>query len=244
MTGPATQAHLDVDRPTVLPQPDGDHGPALRRRAIDWRPILLESFFVVLGVVLALATNEWRQGQVERRRAVTALESIREELAANRQAVLGSVNYHGRLMDTLSKFRQASPPGDRAAAAPDIRLFSQGFVHPAAVLTTAWETAVATDAVRHMAHDDVLALARMYEQQRSYAAQSEQIGRLIYSEIFNRGTGGVTRNYVNLSSIISTFWFRECDLLAGYDQVLAKLPRAGSPSQGETPALCRRVRRR
>jgi hypothetical protein len=213
-----------------------------RRRAIDWRPILLEAFFVVLGVALALAANEWRQGQVDRRRADRALESIREELQTNRQAVLGSAQYHMQLMDTLIAIRRQTPAvGD--APAPDVRMFSRGFVNPASLLSTAWETAVATDAIRHMSHDDVLVLARMYEQQRGYARQGEQVGTLIYGEIFARGTAGVTRNYANLTSIISTFWFRECELLLAYDRALAKLPGAGTSQPPEMPARCRRVGR-
>jgi hypothetical protein len=213
-----------------------------RRRAIDWRPILLEAFFVVLGVAVALAANEWRQGQVDRRRAGRALESIRQELTTNRQAVLGSAQYHMQLMDTLLALRRQVPAASDAPA-PDVRMFSRGFVNPASLLSTAWETAVATDAIRHMPHDDVLVLARMYEQQRGYARQGEQIGTLIYGEIFARGTSGVTRNYANLTSIISTFWFRECELLLAYDRVLAKLPRAVSPQAAELPARCRRVGR-
>jgi hypothetical protein len=209
-----------------------------RRRTIDWRPILLEAFFVVLGVVVALAANEWRQGQADRRSAATALESIREELETNRQSVLRSLQYHLRLSDTLGMIRrQAAASGD-SASLPSVRVFSEGFVHPASLLSTAWEAAAATDAVRHMAHDDVLVLAGMYEQQRRYATQSEQIGALIYGEIFARGMGGMIRNYANLSSIIAAFWFRECELLLGYDRALAEL-RGSAGGVRDVPQRCR-----
>jgi hypothetical protein len=221
-----------ADPMTQAPEPS-------RLWAIDWRPILLEAFFVVLGVVLALAANEWRQAIADRRSAATALESIREELDANRQSVLRSLRYHLQLSDTLRVImRQAATRRD-SASPPDIRVFTQGFVHPAQLLGTAWETAAATDAVRHIAHDDVLVLARIYDQQRRYATQSEQIGALIYGEIFARGTGAVIRNYANLASIIAAFWYRECELLLGYDQTLTEL-RAGSAERRELPERCRR----
>jgi hypothetical protein len=240
MTEITTQAPPDTEPDAADASSIEGPVPPARRRAIDWRPILLEAFFVVLGVALALAANEWRQGHVDRRRAGRALESIREELQTNRQAVLGSAQYHMQLMDTLIAIRrQAAAAGD--ASAPDVRIFSRGFVDPASLLSTAWETAVATDAIRHMPHDDVLVLARMYEQQRGYARQGEQVGTLIYGEIFARGTSGVTRNYANLTSIISTFWFRECGLLLAYDRALANLPGAGPSEPAEMPARCRRV---
>jgi hypothetical protein len=67
----------------------------LSRPKIDWRPILLEAAFVVLGVVLALGANEWRKSYVDRRNAEAALASIREELQANRTVVGESFDYHG-----------------------------------------------------------------------------------------------------------------------------------------------------
>lgn len=213
------------------------------RRVIDWRPILLEAFFVVLGVVLALAANEWRQGQSDRRSAATALESIREELAANRASVLEAAQYHIHLTDTLNVLRRQAPAGG-GAAAPSPRVFSKGFVSPAPLLSTAWETAGATDAVRHMAHDDVLVLARIYEQQRRYAAQTDQIGGLIYSEMFARGMDGMVRNYANLSSIVAALWYRECGLLLGYERALGELRDSPSAARAPVPARCRRASER
>jgi hypothetical protein len=218
-------------------------GARSRLRAIDWRPILLEAFFVVLGVVLALAANEWRQGVAERRAATTALASVREELESNRQLVLASVQYHLRLVDTLGAIRRQSAGGADSLRLPDARVFGQGFVRPATLLSTAWETAGATDVVRHMSHDDVLALARIYEQQRRYAAQGERVGDLIYGEIFARGPIGVIRNYANLGSIIGALAFRECELLMGYEQALSEIESAPAASR-EVPEQCRRMTRR
>jgi hypothetical protein len=196
----------------------------------------------VLGVVLALAANEWRQGVADRRSAGTALASIREELESNRELVLGSVQYHLQLTDTLAALRRRSANEGGAAPLPDARIFAQGFVRPATLLSTAWETATTTDVVRHMSHADVLALARMYEQQRRYAAQTERIGDLIYNEIFARGTQGVLRNHANLSSIIAALSFRECELLDGYEKALAQIGGAGQARQ--LPGACRRMVRR
>jgi hypothetical protein len=239
MPNPTTQ---ETEQSSLNPESAAKRNAAAvpsRLRAIDWRPILLEAFFVVLGVVLALAANEWRQSIADRRSAATALESIHEELDANRRSVLASVKYHLHLSDTLRVvLREAAARGDSASPA-SIRVFTQGFVHPAQLLSTAWETAAATQAVRHMAHDDVLVLARIYDQQRRYATQSEQIGGLIYGEIFARGTSGVIRNAANLASIISAFWYRECELLIGYDQALAEL-RGRSTERREVPERCRR----
>jgi hypothetical protein len=238
------QAAPEADTLPPAPEHHAEARPSRSRlRAIDWRPILLEAFFVVLGVVLALAANEWRQGVADRRSASTALASVREELQSNRALVLGAVQYHLRMTDTLAAIRRQAARGDGAASpSPDARIFSQGFVRPATLLSTAWETATTTDVVRHMAHDDVLALARIYEQQRRYAAQTDRIGGLIYGEIFARGTEGVLRNYANLGSIIAALAFRECELLDGYETALAQI--GDSDPRRPLPDACRRMLRR
>jgi hypothetical protein len=239
MAEPTTREPELSDTDRVPPEDASAAVGSVRRRVIDWRPIFLEAFFVVLGVVLALAANEWRQSMVDRRAATTALETIRQELATNRAAVLRSLRYHLYLSDTLSALRrQATTSSTESSALPDVRLFREGFVRPATLLSTAWQAAAATEAVRNIDHEDVLVLAGIYKQQRRYATQSEQIGALIYGEIFARGTSGMIRNFANLTSIIGAFWYRECDLLLAYDRALAEL--RGAAAAADVPETCRR----
>lgn len=216
------------------------------RLRIDLRPILLESGFVVLGVVLAFAANEWRQALANRRDAQTAQTSVRSELRANRRAVQESLEYHAQLTDTLFTMLRSAPAqagGQRTT--PDMRVFSKGFVHPAQLLSTAWDAAGATDAIRHMEYEEVLALAHVYEGQRDYRRQSDLVGGIIYTGMFERGMPGMLENYANLANIISAFLYRECQLLAAYDSVLAR------PLEGDSattlpppPPRCRAMQRR
>ncbi len=70
-------------------------------RYIHWQSLLLESFFVVLGVVLALGANAWLQNRADLEAAQTARESIREELVTNRADVVKAAQYHFGLVDSL-----------------------------------------------------------------------------------------------------------------------------------------------
>ena len=210
--------------------------PARTRARLPWQTILLEAFFVAFGVALALAANEWRQARADARRAETALAGIREELRANRLNVLASVHYHITTSDSLHAFQQHAAPG----AYPSPEIFRHGFVRPATLFETAWTTAVATDAISHMPYADVLALARVYELQQSYHRQTEQVGQLIYARLFAEGFEGMIRNYTNFNTILSGFWYRECQLLAGYHDVLSALGDAGGapPDSIATPERC------
>ncbi len=226
----------DVENPPVQPR---------KKRRIEWRSFLLEAFFVALGVALALAADSWRESLKQKQRAAVALVSIREEIAANSKAVRESLDYHLHLSETLRAFaQQARQEGKQGAARyPGGEVFRQGFVKPAQVLSTAWETANATDATSHMKYADVLALARVYNRQEHYDGQSDQVRELIYTRLFDEGFQGMVRGYVNLNSLINTMWYRECELLAGYAEVSAQLDPSRGAGTAEIPEACKRTAR-
>jgi type II secretory pathway pseudopilin PulG len=62
---------------------------------------IFQAALVVFGVVLAFAANEWREAAADRRRAGEALTSIREELAANRDAAAASAAYHAEKLSLI-----------------------------------------------------------------------------------------------------------------------------------------------
>ena len=179
-------------------------------------PILLEAGFVVLGVFLALAANEWRSDVNARERASLARSSVLEEIRTNRAAVDEMQRYHAHLIDTLRTFPREGP-------APSPRVFNRGFANAATTLSTAWEAANATDAVSHMDFEDVLAFSALYAQQRRYEHVTQEIGSVLFAEIFARGSFGVTESFRNLADINGSLLYLEYGLVAAYDSVLVRL---------------------
>ena len=211
---------------------------ATHQDSINWRTLLLEVFFIVLGVVLALGANDWREHRSNLRHAATALESIRDELETNRRAVDKALAYHAQLVDTLRSYRQTS-------SQPDLGVFARGYMNPATTFSTAWDAANVTDAIGYMNYDDVLVLSRVYENQREYYDQQKLVGQNIYTTLFNEGSAGILRNVENLQTILSTFLYRECNLLERYDEVLTNLPTDGPVvERPPAPALCTFMLRR
>lgn len=117
---------------------------------------------------------------------------------------------------------QLGPDG----AAPGLDVFNEGFINPAEVLTTAWDVAGATDALAHMAYDEVLGFSRLYAHQRRYEDGAREGGRVIYGQLIERGANGVAANYRNLYALISSTWFLENGLLEEYGRVLADVDSA------------------
>ena len=180
------------------------------------RSALFESAFVVLGVILALAANEWRESRMHRREARAAVASIVEELRANREGVAASMAYHRSRLDTLYAHRDD-------AWTPTLQLFSRGFISPAQLEQTAWTSASETGTLTHVPYSEVLRLSRVYAQQARYTDQARIVGEILYAELYEGGRESVLRNRRNLTGIIETFWYREGQLVGTYDSVLAAL---------------------
>ncbi|MCG8456490.1 MAG: hypothetical protein MI919_09420 [Holophagales bacterium] len=182
---------------------------------------LYEALFVVLGVVLALGANEWQKSQADRRHARAALGSILEELRANHSNVKSSLEYHQGVLAAITE--AGNEP-------PTLSAFERGFVNPAQLYRNAWEAAVETDAANNMPYASLLLLSKLYADQDRYDSQQSMVGQIIYARLYEGGTRAVLENPRGLASLVSTFVYRETQLLASYDQVFSALDEGGSPS--------------
>src|SRR5687768_9708734 len=98
----------------VTHAPLPSHTPERRPR---WRelagPAMFEAAFVVLGVILALAANEWRETRVHRAEAASARTAIANELRENRRLLDSSRAYHReltRMVFSAPPSQQFAPP--------------------------------------------------------------------------------------------------------------------------------------
>jgi hypothetical protein len=194
-------------------------GPPERRAR--WRellgPALFEASFVVLGVILALAANEWREARQHQAEANSARTAIANELRVNRELLDSSRAYHQRLVRAISSATPANPV--------TIATFGGGFLKAAQVSTTAWEVASETGALSHIPYDEVLAISQAVALERRYEAMSVSTGQLLYAELYRTGAMGVAANHRNLASIISAFSFREGNLIERIDSTLKAIGR-------------------
>ncbi len=210
----------------------------MKASTLNWRATLLEAFFLVLGVVLALGASNWRENRTNRQRADVALNSIIEELHANHEAVTEAIAYHSHLLDTLSRYmgRFHNEP----ARFPGRDVFNKGFTNPAVPLSRAFEAASATGVIEFMPYEKVLLISQVYKNQEQYEIQSRSVGQQIYGRMFDQGTDGVLQNYRNLTQIIGSFVYTECGLIAAYAEVL---PALKPGTEMETPPFCQYIPR-
>ena len=175
--------------------------------------VALEAFLIVFGVFVAMWANDWHQKKENREHAQRARTSILLELENNRKAVEASRDYHWALMGQLRAFsKEQSEKETSQRQSPSIQMFSKGFVLPAPVLTTAWDAAKETGALRYMDYRDVLAFSEIYAKQERYQHQGISFSGVIYSAMFQGGSSAILEKYPFLMEIIGGFWFKEQEL--------------------------------
>lgn len=170
---------------------------------------LFEGFFVVLGVILALGANQWREQRANRQRAEAALSAVLNEIDSNKRALQESFDYHSQSLTMIRERKQAGTPlnpGD----------FPKGFIGPAPVLEVAWEAANVTGALERLDLEVLISLGKLYAEQSHYVHQSKASGDLLYADLYQSGPGGVVDGSNDLTSLIGTFWYTEQKLVSTY----------------------------
>jgi hypothetical protein len=120
----------------------------------------VESVLVVGSILLALALDEWNEDREFEDLARRSLANFEREIQQNRLRLEDVTPFHGGLRDVLANMdaRGADVP------ATTIRNVLEGF-QPALLVSTAWETAVATGALGYMDYDVVAGLSLTYNLQ-------------------------------------------------------------------------------
>ena len=129
--------------------------------------MLVESVLVVGSILLALALDEWNEGQDYQDLATLSLLNFEREIQQNRLRLEDVTPFHVGLRDVLANI----DIDDAAVPATTIRNILEGF-QPALLVSTAWETAVATGALGYMDYEVVAGLSRTYNLQERLATLS------------------------------------------------------------------------
>ena len=187
----------------------------LRQRAARLGGHARDLVLVVLGALLALAADEWREARQRRERVRVTVAGIREEIRANSALVSRAREKHLFLRDTLEKLRVAE-------ALPPPKIWAEGIWSPAQVTSTAWEVARETGALADIPPATVLALAKVYGSQENYSTLADELNVDLMNDVRQHGMEVVLRDrFVQFVPLAVDFSNRERGLLRQYERVLA-----------------------
>gem|GEM_PF-1509236 len=142
------------------------------RESISLAEIAVQTFSVVLGVLLALAIGEWSHEREEHRQVETALKALRAEIEANRAEVAKSLKYIADSDTEMAEKAKADPPsGPRSCTETP---GWHGVASPL-LLDSAYQTAIATQTLAHMDFNQAQQVARVYAKQREFQKYSDYL---------------------------------------------------------------------
>jgi hypothetical protein len=227
---PAAEPAAEASPPSAA-EPSPDPAPASsppvarngHQRSSWLLKIGLEVLLISVGVFLALLGEQWRENAHTRELATTSLRLFRAEIVTNRQAVLAVKDYHVVTLKSLETYFAAEPKA-RQISSVEIK-----GVQPASFERTAWDLALATQALTHIDAHIAFALSRIYGLQQAYA----DLTRGILNAMYLRPPTEDARGFMAAVTIYyGDIVLYEPELLRQYDEVVQEIDRALGESSG------------
>ena len=127
--------------------------------------LIFEVALITVGVFLALWANNWHEDREHRAQARAALRNFAGEMEANREAAQGYRQYHETLARELHEFLASKePPSDDRF---NKSVHFEG-VRPVIFEHTAWDLALATQALSYLKPDLAFDISKVYTQQTAF----------------------------------------------------------------------------
>jgi hypothetical protein len=191
--------------------------------------VLLEIALIAAGVFLGLAGDAWREREQHRDAARASLRRFRSEVAANRAAVAAVRDYH---VTTLASVRAYLDKPNRTRNVADVQVRGLRWV---TFEHSAWDIALATQALTYIDGDLAHPLSRVYSAQQSYSDLTRGMAQAMYlmspEDNFDAFAQALYAFFGDLTSM-------EPKLLSMYDELLPRIDRALGTS-GAAPAPAR-----
>ena len=205
----STASEVSNARTTVSREPAPD-----RRWS---RGALRDITLLLLGGLVALGGDTWRDARQRDKRVTSTLASIRAELETNAELVANARAHHLRVVDTLRYYSDHN-------TVPDSTVYLGGVFNPSQLTSTAWQSARETGVLADIDYRIVLAIAPAYENQERYRALGESVTQSIMIDMRRDGVTAIFRDrFARFIPLAVDFANRERVLADKYRATLAQL---------------------
>jgi hypothetical protein len=127
--------------------------------------LIFEVALIAVGVFLALWANNWHEDREHRAQAKVALRNFVGEMEANRQATQRNRPYHETLARELVQFLRSTEPPSEERFNKEVHF--EG-VRPVIYEHTAWDLALATQALSYLKPELAFDISKVYTQQNAF----------------------------------------------------------------------------
>jgi hypothetical protein len=186
------------------------------RSILGW---LSELALISAGVFLALLADQWHEGREHQQLATTALRNFADEIRVNQKAVADVRGYHESLGPAIEAFIAADGTKtlDRFQQATHFR-----GVQPVVFEHTAWDLALATQALSYLDPKLAYAISRVYTQQQTFQLYENNFAQGMFSPntFVSDDTTALARA---MQVYLADVNIQEPRLLKAYEEVLPRI---------------------
>ena len=183
--------------------------------------ILVEVLLITVGVFLALWANNWHEEREHRAKARETLHNFVAEMKANEQATQANRAYHETLARELNQFLQSKELASEERFYREVHF--EG-VRPVIFEHTAWDLALATQALSYLPPDLAFDVSQVYTQQNAFQTLENSFLASAFSPVTlasDNSKGFATATLFYLIDVNQ----REPDIVRLYEKVLPEIKR-------------------
>jgi hypothetical protein len=185
--------------------------------------LILEVAMIVVGVFLGLAAEQWREGRHEHELALASLRNFRAEIIANQAEITRVRPYHEALARNLQNFTEEKAPRTFRRFLIDVKF--QG-MRTVTLERTAWDLALATQALSYMKPDVAYAISRLYTGQQTFQTLENGFMQSAFTPTVFADTSNTVGLTIAMMAYMGDVNIQEPGLLKAYDVMLPKLDSA------------------
>jgi hypothetical protein len=127
--------------------------------------LLFEVVLIAVGVFLALWANNWHEDRQHRAQAQAALRNFAAEMETNREAMQRNRAYHDAFARELREFLASKEPASEDRLNKSVHF--EG-MRPVIFEHTAWDLALATQALSYLDSDLAFDISKVYTTQNAF----------------------------------------------------------------------------
>ncbi len=198
--------------------------------------LFFEVALIAVGVFLGLLANNWHEEREHRAQARAALRNFAEEMEANCQATQSNRQYHGTLALELHEFLASKEPPTDERYSKTVHF--EG-MRPETFEHTAWDLALATQALSYLKPDLAFDISKVYTKQNAFQKLEDSFLASAFTP-----SGLSSDNLKGLATAMEIYLIDvnqlEPALVSRYEKIIPEIKRAlsgdaPSPAPGSSP---------
>ncbi len=184
--------------------------------------LFFEVFLITVGVFLALLANNWHEDREHRTKARDALRNFLGEMETNREAIQHNREYHETLARQLDRFVRSDQPATEERMNKEVHF--EG-IRPVIFEHTAWDLALATQALSYLNPDLAFDISKVYTQQSAFQTLENTFLAAVYTPS-SLAPDSVKSLADAMKMFLGDANVQEPLILARYDKVIPEVKRA------------------